>query len=300
LYGGAWGGLSESFYPLQLGNHWQYRKHFVYAVIPNEGDPSPPYELDATIDRELICVEHRDARDYVVEQAEEQDLYQSIRSWIRFRQDRSGLYEADVSIQDPPSCAVPWVPRPGGGGSETSAGLVRRLDALMPAGPPARHAAFQDAVERMREKLALVDAVLGTMARPSVRAAGAQLAGPGELTRLRYPLHPGARWFIRNEPGATFMARVEGTDALALPAGRLKGYRIRISFDGLGPDDNVRVWYGTSGLLQLVVHVESEAIDVFGQPQGWVIVDQRESLEALRLSGGVVTQRSSGNWPLSR
>ncbi len=79
---------------------------------------------------------------------------------------------------------------------------------------------------------------------------------------------------------------------LDLPAGKLRGYRIRISSDGLGPDDAVRVWYGTSGFLQLVVHAEFEAIDVSGQLQGWVTVDQRETLEELRLSGPVVT------WPL--
>jgi hypothetical protein len=296
---GALQGLSGTFYPLQLGNRWHYRRHLVYTLIPYEGEPSPPIELDATIDRGLICTEQRDGREYMVEQAEEHGTDASFTTWIRFRQDRAGLYEADVTLQDPPACVTRRVPASSGGGREVAAGLAGQMEALIPAGPPARSAAFRVAVERLQAKLALIDAALGTMTRTPA-GSGAQFVGAGELTRLRYPLYPGARWIIRNAPGAIFAARVEGTDVLTLPAGRLRGYRIRISSDGLGPNDTVRTWYGTSGLLQIVVHGEYEAIDVFGQPIGRVFVDQREALEELQLSGPIVVWPPAGRWPLGQ
>lgn len=273
------------FYPLQLGNHWLYRKQLIIAVIPNEGDVPPPFELNSAIDRELICVERRDERDYVVEQAEEQDPYQTYRSWIRFRQDRTGLYEADVSIRDLPSCVVAKVSTSSGRRGVTLADLARRMDELIPVGPPARQAAFRAAAQRLRERLAIVDAALSRMTGASSQTTGLGNSGPGELTRLRYPLHPGARWIIRDEPGATFVASVEGTDVLDLPPGRLRGYRIRISSELFGPADVVHVWYGRSGYLQLVVHIESDAMDSSGAIYGRVVADQREKLEGAWLSG---------------
>lgn len=288
---GAAFSLTGRFYPLQLGNHWHYRKQQVYAVIPLEGDASPPYELNATIDRELICVEHRDGRDYVVEQAEEQDPYQTYRSWVRFRQDPTGLYEADVPTLEPPPCVVAKLSTSSGHRGEPSAGLARRMDELIPVGSPARHAAFRAAVERLSAKLAIIDVALRRMTGASSQTTGLGISGPAELTRLRYPLHPGARWTIRDEPGATFVATVEGTDVLDLPPGRLRGYRIRISSDFLGPDDEVRAWYGPSGYLQLVAHIESDATDVFGEIYGRAVADLRETLEAVRLPGRAFT------WP---
>ena len=207
------------------------------------------------------------------------------RSWIRCRQDRTGLYEADVSILDPPSCVAPAVSTSGGRGGETLADLARRMDELIPLASRGRQAAFRAAAQRLSARLAIVDAALPTMTRASSQANGVGISGPGELTRLRYPLHPRARWIIRDEPCATFVARVEGTDVLDLPPGRLLGYRIRISSEPFGPADVVHVWYGRSGYLQLVVHIESDAIDSSGAVYGRVVGDQREKLEGAWLSG---------------
>ncbi len=287
--GGTGFSLKGGFYPLQLGNHWLFRKQFVVAVIPNQGDPSPPYEEEATIDRQLVCVERRDGRDYMVEQAEEQGPYQTFRSWIRYRQDRTGLYEADVYISDPPPCATATVSPPDGRGSGTAVDLDSRVAELDPAGTPARRAAFQAAARRLSARLAIMDGVLQRMGAPPAQTSGAGMAGAGELTRLSYPLHPGAHWIIRNDPGATFSANVEAADVLDLRVGRLRGYRIRISTEFLGPADVVHVWYGPSGYLQLVAHFETDAVDEFGEVVGRAVVDQRETLVFLQLAGPTFT-----------
>jgi hypothetical protein len=96
------------------------------------------------------------------------------------------------------------------------------------------------------------------------------------------------------------VASVEGTDVLDLPPGRLLGYRIRISSELFGPTDVVHVWYGRSGYLQLVVHMESDAIDSSGEIYGRVVADQREKLEGAWLSGPAFPSAPVGRGLLGR
>ena len=91
--GGTGSRSKGGFYPLQLGNHWLYRKQLIIAVIPNEGDVPPPFELNSAIDRELICVERRDGRDYVVEETEEQTSDQVFMSVSKMIEGRDAVSE---------------------------------------------------------------------------------------------------------------------------------------------------------------------------------------------------------------
>lgn len=274
-------GGRAGLYPLQVGNHWQYRWQFTFVVIPDQGDPSPPYHEERIFDRRLICVERREGRDYVVEELREVLPNQPYVSWLRFRQDRTGLYEADAWFGEAPLCAVEATTAQGSRVGGAADALARGVAQLSTAGSTSQQAGFQAAAERLRARLAMVDRAVRSMGSLPFPVPGS----PQELTRLKYPLRPRARWTILNSTGTTFMAIVEGADVLSLVPGRLRGYRIRIHHDFLGPNDHVHVWYGPSGYLQLVSHVEDIVVDPFGQPQGRAMVDTREVLTQLELIG---------------
>src|SRR5438128_2490455 len=55
------------FYPLQLGNHWGYEHVLSIVVIPDSGPPGPAFGLRDRRDRDLVCIEQRAGRSYVVE-----------------------------------------------------------------------------------------------------------------------------------------------------------------------------------------------------------------------------------------
>jgi hypothetical protein len=273
---GVGSSFSGRFYPLQIDNHWLFHKQVITAIVPNEGDPSPPYVEDRFVDHRLICVEPRDGRDYTVDQVDDTGPNGVDRAWIRLRQDRTGLYEADVPLQEPPPCAIdaPAVARHVGGATADIDAIVSRL---APGGYPSRQAAVRSAIERLRARLAIAVA-LGRSAGASSTTGSAATAAAGELTRLRYPLRVGAHWVVRTGPGIAFTANIEAADVLDLGVGRLRGFRIRLRSEAFGPTDVVRVWYGPSGYLQLESHLQADAVDVFGQVVGRVIVDDKETL----------------------
>ena len=282
---GAGAAFSRSgFYPLTLGNRWLHRNEFVVQIIPDVGDAPPPLSFESTTEREIICAERREWRTYLVERATERTSEGSAyHTWIRYRQDAKGLYEADVAISEPSLCErLARFPT----ARDRPATLTRaapRPDELVPMASSAARAAFRVAWRRLRERMVSLDAVLRTSGPSTPGVAPGGPARPSELIRLRYPLHPGARWVIRSEP---FMlaAEVESLDDLDLAPGRLRGWRIRLLGDFFGTDDVVRVWYGPSGYLQLLVHAETKATDQAGHVYGRLTVDQHETLEGLWLA----------------
>ncbi|HEY2954561.1 MAG TPA: hypothetical protein VGK89_04880 [Candidatus Eisenbacteria bacterium] len=268
----------RGYFPLELGNRWQYARTFRLQVIETGRPPSPTLEYHARIDGEMSCSETRGGRDYTVEHRVERPSGGSeIHSWIRFRQDRSGLYEADLAIGEPACDAA----GPGAEGKHSyaaAAALDGVWDRALRSVSEARRPAFLAARNRLQERLALMEARVPGRGGPSGPAAG-------ELTRLRYPLHPGQSWNIREAP-YVYAAEVEGRNVLDLPAGRLPAFRIRYSADFFGPKDFVRVWYGRSGLLRVAAHAEGVATDQNGNPIGVVISDEDQVLVDLSLSHG--------------
>jgi hypothetical protein len=264
----------EPFYPLAVGNRWRHEKQFNFQIIPASGDPQTPEVFYSVIDREIACVEDRGGRRYFVEAAAEQSDVQTYWSWVRMRQDASGLHEADVSILDPPPC----VPQPGRVARPT-ADPALRAEIWVRSAPPAQRDAYLAAARRLISKLAEVE----SFARPAAVLPTIGPAAEHEITRLRYPLFVGAGWVIRDDPGATFAARVEAAEVPDLPAGRFHAFRIRILPPSMGPADFVRVWYGCSGFLALQAHFDVDAIDAQGNVIGRAILDQSERLESLSL-----------------
>ena len=106
----------------------------------------------------------------------------------------------------------------------------------------------------------------------------------GEITRLEYPLHPGAQWVIRADP--RFESIVEGAEVLDLAVGHVPGWRIRIESVLFGPDDRVHIWYGRGGFLKLEAYFEGIATDPGGNRLGRLISEESEVLTEVSLSGG--------------
>jgi hypothetical protein len=216
------------FYPLDLGNHWRFHRVFTFQgqVIRR-----------SRIDHDQVCVDAIGDREYVVDGITQIDSTLAgpltFHQWVRARQDPTGLYEADVDIGVPPPCAD---------AGDAAAAMPVDRTVLDGTNPP----------DVAREAIARVRRIEMLLAGRGSTAAG------GELTRLRYPLVVGATWTVRSQP-ITFTSTVEALESLVLPIGTVPAYRLRIDSEVAGPGDRVVVWYGRSGMLGMLVHVEISA-----------------------------------------
>jgi len=273
---------AHGFFPLSIGNQWLY---FGQASIAIEGD-SLLYAAAYRELHELIRTEELFGRSYIVErQTQFSSLYPeppqgSESIWIRYRQDKSGLYEADVFVSQPPDyMALPPGTLAIGTTDRTRArhSLERGMAILNRS---ADAGAYGRALARLERKIAIVNAA--ARRNPGRSPHGIGPPGgvlPDELTRLKYPLHPGQSWTIRDEP--LFTSTVEAREVLDLPAGRFVGSRIRIRSDFFDAQDTVLFWFGCDGLLGMRAHLEGVATDEWGTPIGKLIGEEHMTLESL-------------------
>lgn len=276
------GAASQAFYPLELGNHWTFQRHFTAAFRGSDGSTTPFFDATTLIETELECVEALSGKNYVVEHDVETFENQTFESWVRMRQDRSGLYEADVSTDLPPSCAT----RPSRNGApqrmqeeDGEARIVERLAAI--ASSPEQLNALQQAWDRVRERQQILHGVVG----PRVGFLG-KAGGPasGELTRLRYPLHTGQSWIVRDDP--MFSSEDEGGEALHTAVGTISTRRIRMHSDLFGPEDDVVLWFGRhEGFVGVRAHTEGVVTDSEGNPVGTIVSDDVIRLVGIDLVG---------------
>jgi hypothetical protein len=261
---GPRGPSQPGFYPLTVGNRWEYVQHSAYQLIPNAGPAPPPELMVQVVAREIVGAITIQEKEYLVELTGNEGF----GSYAYFRQDATGLYE--------------WLPF-----RSPTAAVSRGHDALeklgLSARSPAERDAYRLAAVEMERRIARVHANLG-------RGAGtlSEPAPPGartdEWTRLRYPLEFKSRWEVSSTAVFPLAVEVAGVDNLKLPPGTLRGYRLRrLTSVGLGPNDTVLMWYGTSGLLQIVAHVEFDAVDLAGNGVGRYLYDYREYVSSLRL-----------------
>ncbi len=258
----------HGFYPLDVGNRWNYARTFDVRWVDASGAPQSFHQA-STIERELTCEGSAEGRSYTGERTTEVTPGATYVSWLYYRQDRSGLYEADDPASPP--CSSPAT------GGMSVASRAGRLSAIGESGKLPEDAGVRAQVDALQQRLALVRYSLGLPA-PSLRRPR---PAPGEIVRLAYPLHAGQQWIIRPEP--RFTSRVEGVDVLHLPAGTFVAYRIRIDADLFGPNDRVLVWYGREGFLRLDFHGESEGVDEQGNPTGPVVSDDHEIVDGVQL-----------------
>ena len=279
---GGGGPAAGHFYPLDVGNHWAYQHDLALYFVPLNGPPGPVSGENNQYARDLVCVEHRGDLSYVVEQT----TYPSpgLFTYVRYRQDGAGLYEADVSITQPPDCA-------GGSGRrvfDARAALARRSEGAWAAfartiPEASTRTAYRASWDRIQARVAAIRALRaasGTV--PQTGAPGG--VASGEITRLQYPLHPGAHWVVRADP--RFESFVEKNEALDLPPGHLDAWRIRMESDLFGPDDHAHFWWGPSGFLKSEIHVEDVTTDPNGIVIGKMVLDESEVLTELSLAGG--------------
>ena len=260
------------FFPLAQDNHWNYDRQLIVQILPEVGEPLPPEQIDGTIEREIDGTEELFDRTYVV--MHEQCLAPggSTESWIRYRQDPAGLYEADVAVSDPPAVATKAV-------ATADAALEQLRQRLAARALDAGWLRAMDELALRREQI--LRAARG-VSQAALSADGGVLAN--ELLRLRYPLRPGACWPLRSDAPDAWIMTVEGRERLTLPAGTFAAWRVRLDGAIYGPEDVVRLWYSRSGELQFVLHAETEALDQEGNILGTVVYDERQVLTDLALS----------------
>jgi hypothetical protein len=270
------------FFPLEIGNRWTYGGETSLVTELYETGAADSAVFHTEEDHVLIGTETRSGREYVVEMQEQRDLATGkvTAYWIRYRQDQAGLYEADVSVIEPPVAAKQSVSYAG------ADVLDGRWEALWRQVADAcdadSKAGLERAWRRMEGKLDVVEAIRGFKSG-HVRA----LAGPpggvlsDEITRLEYPLHPGQEWTVRESP--FFGSEVEGHDVLDLPPGKMTCLRIRMVSEVFGPSDSVVLWYGRDGFLGMSAHVESEVLGLNGEPMGRIVFEDRLFLETIDL-----------------
>lgn len=259
------------FYPLEMGNLWNYEGVFRVEIIEDGSEPSEPAAIYLTEERVLDGTEEIQDHEYMVERRTiREDLKDDpYMEWVRYRQDKAGLYEADVSITQPPAIQS---------ASTSNGDLWRARWHRVAAGiAPEREGDYRRAWDQLVRKSRLVR-TLATVGPSPVPPGG---VWQGELTRLAYPLHPGAHWFIREDP--EFESIVEAHEMLDLPAGRFGGYRIRIRSDVFGPDDEVYLWYGRAGFLGLYAHLIAIATNAQGERIGVVDSEETRALSDLDL-----------------
>lgn len=274
-----------AFYPLAIGNRWHAVADDYYRTVPAIGDPYNEIRIHTDYNRAMVGMETLFDRAYVLMREDwTQDTPFSEEPWsgtywTRYRQDGSGLYEADVAATTPPNSLS--------GSAETTSQVgnavtLQSLPALLADRIPVGElSAFRAAWQGLQARAGVVRSVLRqpVPAGTAIGPPGSLL--PGEITRLRYPLRPGSTWQIRPDP--LFTSSVEAVEILSLPAGRFPAYRIRVDNEALGPSDVVHVWLSRSGQLAVRYHLESDATDGQGNVIGTVVYDYNEALQEVSL-----------------
>ena len=102
-----------------------------------------------------------------------------------------------------------------------------------------------------------------------------------EQVHLRFPITAGATWRLRPESDVVVFT-VEAQETLSLAIGDIPAWRIRRHVATAGPDDYIRLWYGTEGLLRREGHSEFDASDNTGEVLH-VVTHSLEELVSLQL-----------------
>jgi hypothetical protein len=243
------------------------------------GPPVEEFSSHNDISRELAGTEELFGRSYVILQETTIETVGNgppsdpFTFWTRYRQDATGLYEADVLLTQPPAPSVT------GTAARMEIGPARRQ---FPVGfrarlPVEQAAACERAWNDLQDRIA---ALRRLSAAPGSELRSTSLMSD-EITRLDYPMRPGGQWTIRLDP--YFASTVEGVDHLRLPAGDFPAYRIRIDSEAFGPDDTVHLWFGRSGQLQAQFHLTGIATDVDGNEIGRFVYEYREAVDEVAL-----------------
>ena len=256
-------------YPLQLGNLWKYTAHVMIQVTTTEGE-EPPEEIIRTTKAEIVGAESLSGRCYtILERTITEDINPGdvFLQRVFFRQDRSGLYEADIPVgARPPELARP-------------VGIEGRntFDRLLAARE--QGTAWVRTHRELQNRANLIRKLSDAGSR-----RGRNRGGPmeNELTRLDYPLRRGHRWVVVDD-AFHMTATVEGREVLDLPIGRTPAWRIRLDSDFFGPDDEVHLFYGRQGYLGWRLMIMGEAVGSDGESLGTLRFTDEEYLQDVEI-----------------
>ncbi len=267
------------YFPLAIGNSWTYTGE---SSISMEG--SEQYSILINETRTLVGTEVLFDREYVLEKQEitQIGLDEITTYWLRYRQDRAGLYEADVSIINPPGADRYKI----SSSDDNSDSYRDRWTSLWKQLADNLKSIDNETIERARiihfNKISMINELLGRSANSAMLTSGPPGGVlPDEIQRLRYPLHPRQEWIIRDTP--LFYSFVESHEVLDLSAGRMTGFKIRIYNEFLEENDIVYLWYGRCGYLGMYAHFETDMRDAEGNIIGTMISDENLFLESYTL-----------------
>lgn len=254
-------GQGASLYPLVIGNQWDYVITTRTTIVTDQG-PQPPVVIEQPWVAAITGTRELGLRTYFI-QTESDPRVAAPSSMFLMRDDRSGLYLADAVGPDSPAARA---------GPSTSALLRESVGQLL--ADRAQHPSFERAADAIAARLDIMRAGAALQTRPGG-------ADPGETTQLRYPLHMGARWIVRDSP--RFVRTAVGRERLELPAGAFTAWKLRGTSELYGPRDRAHFWYARAGLVRLAFHAEGDATDDAGNVIGRMIVEQDQVLESLHL-----------------
>jgi hypothetical protein len=258
---------------LAIGNEWNYEGVAISRIEFDDASPTDTLEILTERTDEIVGQENRFAREYYLL---EESLFERIGGeadidttywWQRVRQSPRGLFEADISLNEPPLAASAVTTRSHDTGRATAA-----WDRISTRLGDAQVAAFRDAWERVQALRRM-----SMRLAPIMQFAGDDWAAAKDLTRLSYPVRVGKEWTIRSTP--LFATTVEAIESLDLPGGEQEAYRLRITSELFGANDSVVVWYGKDGFLGHSFHMEAVATDPYGDPIGRILWDEELRLQ---------------------
>ena len=257
------------FFPLAVGNHWDYHIRTVNQLFTP--DPQPPQVDENPFAIEIIGTESVGGREYFLQSEFDPRVVPPSGAVFRVRESRFGWFDLDtITAQS----AVAVDGAPAGPGAADLAAYVDRAVA-----DPRQRAAFQRAAAQVEAKLALVRPVFGGL-HPRPQGGG---AAPGEITLLSFPLYVGARWIVRDDP--LFGRIVVARERVSLSLGTFPAWKIRGTSELFGPEDRVFFWYSNLGLLRVRYHIVADAVDNSGNVIGRVASDSDQSLTDIHLVG---------------
>jgi len=256
------------FFPLAVGNHWDWRIHAVNTITTDAG-PQPPDTTVHPWSAEIVGTSQVGVRTYFIQsQYDPRVVPPPVSLGFYVREDRLGLFERGPAGE-------PDVTVDGEAGADpVAAGLAAYVERTVADG--AQRAAYARAAAQVAQRISIIQLGSGLHRR---RQTGAD---PGELTTLSFPLRPGVSWIVRDSP--RFVRTVVGREMIRVPLGTFAAWGVRGGSELFGPNDRVRFWYSPLGLLRIRFHVEADAVDNTGAVIGRVATDSDQSLTGVRLA----------------
>jgi hypothetical protein len=251
---------SATFYPLSVGNSWEYSGRVALSYVGGSGPYGEPgIEIEYRESHRILGTQQLSGLTYFVREEMREERTEPpgepYTAWTYVRQDRDGFFAADVY------------------GPPTLDG-ARALVAPAPERPLdfsslRSHGFSEEAIARFGARISELRAAV--RGRHAERYADSK-ASSGELTWLLYPLRIGTEWNIR--PDFLWPAWVSRVETLPTEAGPLVAYRIDTEPFGIPLLDGeyVRLYYGRAGYLGYSIHSSAEATDGNGEPTGVIAI----------------------------